>query len=161
MTRRVIAVTFAGPGPKVSGYPYLWVKAVTGFVHTAHCAKCLKGPFLKTSNDWVPPPNVRKEYELPAKAKALYICGVSRQGYAHNLHAPCEYAPGEVFSIEMVDRQTLIVEDARLLTIPALPDKWRGLPKSFTTCRNFRWAVATFGWPEKGRSLLDVAEVEA
>ena len=163
--KRVIRVMFEGTGPRVTGYPYLWIKAVTGFDHRAHCARCLKGPFLKATGDWVPPPNHWHEYTVPASAKALYICGVSKKGYVFNLHAPClpendvpfagrlRHHAG--FAMPLMDEQRLVVEGAVLMEIPALPDGWHHLPKSFTRCRNFQFGVQYFGWPEPGRSLLE------
>jgi hypothetical protein len=49
-------------------------------------------------------------------------------------------------SSEPVD-QTFLADDARLLPIPPLPEGFAGLPRAFTSCRMFRWGVATFGWP--------------
>ena len=148
---RIIYVTFNGPvGQKrVLGYPYLWIKAVTGFCRTEHCARCLKGPFLKPTNDWAPPPNVRTAYALPRNAVALYICGVSRRGYQFNLHAPVALADDDAPRIEMpmIDDQSLLVEHAKLLDIPPLKERWKGLDRTFTTCRNFQFGVAHFGYP--------------
>ena len=42
--------------------------------------------------------------------------------------------------------QTLIVHDARLLEIPALPDGFAGLDTTITRCRHFQFGVATFGY---------------
>ena len=151
-----IFVTFEGRGPKVTGYAFLWCKAVCGFRPQFHCAACLAGPFLKPAGTWAPPPNVRTEYVLPPSAKAMYVCGVSSpRGYATNLHAPCRPAPGEGFEMPMVDGQRLIVEGATLMDIPPLPDKWRGLTPAFTRCRNWRFGVSQFGYrdPDAQRSF--------
>ena len=157
---RSIFVTFKGRGPRVVGYPYLWVKNVVGFDARFHCAKCLRGQFLKQSNDWVPPPNVRTEYELGPKARAIYICGVSRRGYEFNLHAPCVPAPGAPqISIPMTDGQWLLLENAAVEPIPLLPEGFKGLQKAYWSCRNFQFGVAVFGYPDTQRSTLRNAEV--
>jgi hypothetical protein len=66
-----------------------------------------------------------------------------------------EYSTTDGFTVLMVDSQRLIVEGARLLDIPELPDGWRGLPQAFTRCRNWRFGVATFGYrdPDPQRSF--------
>ena len=156
---RSIFVTFEGHGRRVVGYTFLWIKSVHGFDARFHCAKCLKGTFLKPTGDWVPPLNVRKEYVLAPKAKALYICGVSRRGYAFNLHAPCQpddSAPPLV--VPMTDDQRLVIEQATLMTIPSVPNGWNGLPESYTSCRNWAWACSVFGWPASQKSLTPDVE---
>lgn len=138
------------------GYPYLWIKTVEGFNPREHCAKCLKGNFIRTGGHYIPPVNEWRTIDVPAQAKAIYVCGVSSGGYAQNLHAPLvPDQDADPIHIEMTHGQALIVEGAKMLRIPPLPDRWHGLPKSFTSCRNFQFAVATFGYPERGRSLLD------
>ena len=150
-----IRLIFTGTGPRVRGYPYLWIKSVEGFNHREHCAKCLKGDFIRTGGHYVPAINEWREIPMPPKARAIYVCGVSSHGYAHNLHAPLVHDPGaDPIHIEMDHGQHLIVEHAKMLMIPALPDRWGGLPKTFTSCRNFQFAVSLFGYPSKGRSLL-------
>ena len=157
---RSIFVTIEGPAGKtdLTGYMFFWAKAVVGFVPTHHCAKCLKGPFMKTSGQWAPPLGTRREFILPPAARALYICGVSRKGYDKNLHAPVEHEEGApLIVIPMLDDQQLFIENAKLMAIPPLPDGWNGLPKSFTTCRNWAWAGSVFGYPfprETGVSTL-------
>ncbi len=153
-TAKTISVTIEGPSDRLTGYLFFWVKAVTGFEHHNHCAKCLKGPFLKTSHQWAPPLHVRREFELPRSAKALYICGVSQKGYAFNLHAPCQPdATAERIVVPMVDDQRLVIEGARLMAIPPLPCGWKGLGREFTTCRNYQFGCAYFGYPDKQHSI--------
>lgn len=41
-------------------------------------------------------------------------------------------------------RRVVIVTDAERLMFPAVPDGYRGLPKSHTACRNFQWGVAAY-----------------
>jgi integrase len=89
-------------------------------------------------------------YDVPSDVAALYFCGVSDWskggGYAQNFHAPLVYAPGEEVVLPMFGGQVFRAADARLSPIPELPDGWQGLPRAFTTCRNFRFAVSVFGW---------------
>ena len=150
-----IRLIFTGSGPRVRGYPYLWIKSVEGFNHREHCAKCLKGDFIRTGGHYVPPVNEWRELPMPPKAKAIYVCGVSSAGYAHNLHAPLVPDPGaDPIHIELMHGQSLVIEHAKMLIIPPLPDRWHGLPKVFTSCRNFQFAVSLFGYPDGSRRSL-------
>ena len=142
---RSLFLTFEGPGPRVLGYRLLWVKAVVGFDANNHCARCLRGPILKSARE-LAAANVRKEFVMPKNARAIYICGVSSKGYHFNLHAPCvpDEAAGPTI-IPMTNGQRLIIENAALLPINPLPLGFAGRGPEFTTCRNWQFGVQTFG----------------
>ena len=154
---RSIALTIHGPSPILRGYPYFWIKAVLGFDPSNHCAKCLRGPFLKTTKQkWHGEPGERVAYEMPAEALALYVCGVTTRGWATNFHLPLWPRPDvEPFTVSMVLGQSITVENAEALTIPELADGYRGYSKAFTTCRNWRFGVALFGEPPLLRPDLE------
>jgi len=86
-----------------------------------------------------------------ADYRAIYICGVARDGYhrkpktnyPHNLHAVIIPRPGAHGSLSFEQWQ-LEVTDGVFDAIPNLDDlpaEYRGLANEFTTCRIFRWAV--------------------
>lgn len=87
---------------------------------------------------------------------AVYICGVSKQGYSrktnypHNVHVAIwpETGTVEKWSFE---KWALHIRNGRLLPIPAkeedLPTRYRSLPPEYTTCRIFRWSACFFGRP--------------
>lgn len=148
MDRR-IALTIHGPMKVVTGYPIFWIKAVLAFDATVHCAKCLKGPFMKTTKQqWHGAPGERVVYDMPADALALYVCGVTMRGWATNFHLPLWPRPDvEPFTVPMVNGQSMTVENAEALSIPGLPDDFCGFSREFTTCRNWRFGVSLFGQP--------------
>lgn len=124
------------------GYPYYWIKAVKGFNGENHCARCLVGPFVHVRADAWP---MNRPVALDLKgAKYGYICGVSDEGYAKNLHLPFLPEAGARVEMKLVKGQTIVLEGGRLLPIPGLPDRWCNLPRAFTTCRNFQFGVAYF-----------------
>ena len=73
-----------------------------------------------------------------------YVCGVTGRGYPTNLHVA--FRPGKDAVIEEVlpHWQRLTIVGAERLPIPPLPEGWRGLDQSFTTCRNFRFGAHYF-----------------
>lgn len=138
-------ITFGSMGRgSVVGYKHLWIKSVEGFRHDVHCARCLKGHFVR------PMPQVNEPLTLTVGGPilAFYVCGVSYHGYASNLHVPIVPDPDAApIKVRMTDHQWLTVEGARILEIPPLQKGWQGLTKPFWSCRNFQFAVAAFGYP--------------
>jgi hypothetical protein len=132
-----------------AGYRYLWLKFVSGFAPNRHCARCLSGGYSKRVRNNLPEgPQVLVMDEKP-EAACLYLCGVTPgalwQAWGNNLHIPFVPEAGSV--IEKVDYrgQLFVIENARELTFPPLPDGWGGYNRSYTTCRNFQFAVDYFG----------------
>ena len=136
-----------GEGATLTGYSYFWMKFVTGFDPTQHCARCLRGGYVAgVSKDMEL--NTPLDLVLP-RTSVGYICGVARgRNYARNLHLPFVREAGNVERMDMLDGQELVLSNARRLPIPGLPDGWADLPKAFTTCRNFQFAVDRFGFDE-------------
>lgn len=133
-------------------FMWLWAKYVVGFNERYHCTNCLRGRyshrFSKTRN-----PQLTNEHEITfdehAGHRAIYICGVARQGfsvkknYEHNVHLaiiPSDKA-ASVYSFE---RWTVEIQNGSLLPIPSIPElpvQYGQLPPAYTTCRIFRWAA--------------------
>lgn len=141
-----IKVVIVSPFEKVEGYRYFWVKRVSGWLPTQHCARCLKGPFERFDGDYAPQPNTPAVVTLRGKEQYLYVCGVAQpRDWSANFHAPMRPVDGARFELPMRLGQRLIVEGAELLPIPSLPAGWHGLPTSFTTCRNYQFGAEYFG----------------
>lgn len=145
MTERLVVphLTITG-GATLTGYPYFWIKAVTGFDPSNHCARCLKGHYVFTGPKmcW----QMNRAVSLDLKGARLgYICGVTTRGWATNLHIPFRPKLGSVVEAELPNRQQLRLVDAEKLDIRPLPNGWKGFDRSFTTCRNFQFGVQYFG----------------
>lgn len=128
-------------------FRYLWLKYVTGFDLSVHCARCLVGQY---SRMFPYRKRVTELYNEPLEehsAKWLYLCGVSNR-YENNLHIAFEEAEGETLLYD--DGKTIVeIEGARQIPIIQLEsyDKEpKGHLKEFNTCRNWRFAYQmTYG----------------
>ena len=121
-------------------FRYLWVKYVTGFDLSQHCARCLKGkysrvfPFREHITE-------AHDFDLnEAEYNYIYICGVTDK-YEENLHivlVPSEetftYDDGETsFVIEGATRIQIVQQRSYYL-------EPTGDLKEFYTCRNWQFA---------------------
>jgi hypothetical protein len=135
-----------------SDFMWLWAKYVVGFNEQYHCTNCLRGRysrrFSKARN-----PLLAQEHEIAFDEhdghRAIYICGVARQGYStktnypHNVHIAIAPMAGSQASFQF-EKWTVQIENGTVLSIPApgdLPPRLRELPAPFTTCRIFRWGT--------------------
>jgi hypothetical protein len=145
-------------------FMWLWAKYVVGFNERYHCTNCLRGRysrrFSKARN-----PHLATDREIffdeRSDHRAIYICGVARQGYSgkknypHNVHLAIRPAPG-VESDFGFEQWRVAIKNGSILVIPgpdSLPANLRSLPARFTTCRIFRWGAAN------ARSLFDSAPI--
>lgn len=129
---------------------HLWLKQVTGFRPDVHCARCLKGRFERAVTPRLVADGLPHTFDL--SDGLWYLCGVAvRGGWSYNLHVAFETAQSNrVVLLEDARHQAQVVlEGARQLEIPSLPSGWRGLTRPFTTCRNFQFGVARFGYPQE------------
>lgn len=152
----VPVLTFTGPGPKMPGFPFLWLKYVRGFDRREHCAKCLvgafSGAFKKAKGGTREKPwggDIRTDVPIvldETDAPLLYLCGVS-SGYKHanNLHVAFRPQHASVIEGRTWNGFKFVIENAEQLAIPALPAGFLGLPASYTTCRNFQFGWTVFG----------------
>ena len=137
-----------------SAFMWLWAKYVRGYNPSKHCTNSLLGKYSKLlsghSDLLTMPSRIPLNEISTGEYAAIYICGVSKDGYRkrenypHNLHAVIRPAKGQKDSIRFED-WSLSVENGLFMPIPTLeqiPEKYRGLSASYTTCRIFRWAVA-------------------
>ena len=155
-----------------SSFVWLWAKYVRGIRDTHHCTNALIGPYsrrLSRHNPDLASTSILVLDEVPLdRFVAIYICGVAAQGYRtkanypHNLHAAIQPLRGAQDRF-VFEQWVLEVRNGIFSPIPSLeqlPDRYRGLPNEFVTCRIFRWAVGhgqalvegTFGSNDSTRS---------
>lgn len=123
------------------GFRHLWVRYVRGVRLDRHCALS----FVGKGDPRVRPRATLLEEPLTldvARVPMIYLCGVALGTYAQNLHVAMAPEVGATFEVETYNGYVVRGSGARLLPIPPLPEGWNGLGPKFTTCRNFRAAVA-------------------
>ena len=59
---------------------------------------------------------------------------------------PFIYAPGAEVVAATYNGVAIHIANARRLDIPWIDDGWNGFPRSYTTCRNWQFGVAHFGY---------------
>ena len=140
-----------GPGvPTVSlftttqTFRYLWLKYVTGFDLSVHCARCLVGKYSTHFSKGKT--RIVGARLNEATARFYYICGVTEPyRWKDNLHLVFRYKPGAV--IQYDDGKTgIVIEDAEQIVIRKLPDyhcEPHGTDRAYHTCRNWRFAYQT------------------
>jgi hypothetical protein len=83
----------------------------------------------------------------------VYVCGVGSglksELWKKNLHLPLRYAEGQVLEFTAYNEYRFRAENAALVDIPELPEGWQGKDREHTRCKNFRFAVAAFGFPPR------------
>jgi hypothetical protein len=138
-------------------FMWLWTKYVTGFNEKCHCTNAIRGRYSrklwKGNPGLTAQPTVTLDEQPEDSYRAIYVCGVIRQGYAasrnyaHNVHAAILPVPGAQDEWVFEDWK-LRVDNGRFLPIPVgagqLPVRYQGLPDAFTSCRIFRWAAQFF-----------------
>ena len=70
----------------------------------------------------------------------VYMCGGAPR-WRDNFHAAVIYAEGEAVDVPTYNGLTARFENGRLIPIEPLGVGFRGLDETFTTCRNFQFAV--------------------
>jgi hypothetical protein len=136
-----ITVTIEGQQTNLSGFMHWWLKSVRGYRLDVHCARCLVGPYEKRINRAMP---LNEPVEL--RGDLVYLCGVADgRRWVNNFHAAAKLEIGTRFSVPTYNGLTVHFENARMIAIEPLPDGWNGLDKSFTTCRNYQFAVQMAG----------------
>jgi hypothetical protein len=153
-----------------SAFVWLWAKYVRGVNPAQHCTASLRGWYstrlsAASNPDLVRQTALRLDERPPEAWRAIYVCGVAREGYhrkprtnhPHNLHAVILPRTGATDRL-VFERWELELTGGVFDPIPVeadLPAAYRTLPSEFTTCRIFRWAVSNqgrFTGPDEGRS---------
>jgi hypothetical protein len=140
------------PSRPLPGFPYFWLKYITGFDARHHCAQCFVGPYHKGIWSTVRVPSVHVLTQAKGWTYA-YLCGVAETAWADNLHVPLESAPGQEVELFTYNGIRIHVTNARRLEIPWIADGWNDFPRSYTTCRNFQFGVDRFGYDGVARPI--------
>jgi len=137
-------------------FKWLWAKYVTGFDESHHCTNSVRGyysrNFSKHNGLMSPLSTITFDEHSPSRFDAIYICGVSSNGYRakrnypHNVHAAIllDSASVDEWSFEA---WRMSIQGGRFLSIPPiedLPERYARLGKEFTSCRIFRWAACFY-----------------
>jgi hypothetical protein len=140
------------PGP-IQGFRFFWAYYVSGFYQSAHCQPCFKGSLSNQLNTRTARSGELYVMSERRSFRYLYICGVGvgPKSLLHekNFHLPLEIEPGAREIRKTYNGYTITVENGRPLPIPELEAGWKGLDLETTRCKNFRFAVAHFGWKDK------------
>jgi hypothetical protein len=140
-------------GPYVTGFAHLWVKYVTGFAPSVHCARCLLGPFSQRVRPNAFPVNEPVELDEYGGYDYLYLCGVAKPySWRNNLHLAVVPCPGHTAEAEAWNGVVFRIDGAMAVAIPELPIGYDGRTKAFTTCRNWRFGVSAYGLPAMPRA---------
>ncbi len=124
-----------------------WLAYINGFTIDQHCQRCFRGLYGNSGRrvSLSMPLNQPVPLDETSDYRHLYLCGVSHAGYANNFHLAFEYAAGSPdIILPSAGGMRIVVENARRLEIPSLPDGYGGYPRSFTTCRNWQFGVAYY-----------------
>lgn len=139
------------PGP-VQGFRFFWAYYVTGFRQSAHCQPCFKGKLSPSLNSRTVRSGTAYVMNERRTFPYLYVCGVGvgpeKLLREQNFHLPLRPEPGGREVRETYNGYVITVENGRAVPIPELPDGWNGLDTPTTRCKNFRFAVAQFGWSD-------------
>lgn len=141
-------------------FRYLWAKYVHSGNLEHHCAQCMRGKYSKLFSGYnenlISQPVLDMNEVRVSDYKALYFCGVFKQGYPrtnypHNVHFIVIPEKGATAHWEF-ENWKVDIENGRLSAIPEesdLDDRFFKEPydEHFYTCRNFRWMVGFF-YPE-------------
>lgn len=123
------------------GPSYWWLKYVRGFDARKHCIRCLVGVKSLRVGRRMPHGVLIPLDE--ASAPYLYLCG-GFSTWEKNLHVAMAPDPEGEFSAVASNGAVVTFRGLRRLPIPPLPAGFRGLPLSFTTCRNFQFGYSVF-----------------
>lgn len=131
--------------PTLTGWKYFWMKTVVGFDSGKHCARCLRGEYVKAVGLDTP---VNEDVALDyPNGTVLYLCGVSTPyQWRNNLHLPVRVMAGAVAEVEAWNGDRVTITGAEPMPIDGLVAR-RAFPtrtSAFLTCRNFQFGAQYF-----------------
>ena len=123
----------------------MWLKEVTGFDPSFHCAKCLKGRYLVEYGLHLKNANLIK---LSAEEESVYYaCGVaSPYKWANNMHLAMKAKLGSICQINLYNGDTLTFSGFQKIDFnenvasSLFPEK----NANYLTCRNFQFGSFWF-----------------
>ena len=134
-------------------FRYIWAYYVKGYNPAKHCQPCFIGARVEEFS--TPTAMSGKSVSLSRMDRYpfVYVCGVGlgpkRELRKQNLHFPLRSSEGRVAEVRTSNGYHLRAENAEVVEIPELPENWEGFDREHTRCKNFRFAVASFGYPPK------------
>jgi hypothetical protein len=138
-------------------FMWLYAKYANGCNPQHHCTNAIRGKysrrFLRLNKDFMPGQTIVLD-EFPTNQwDAIYICGVSRSGYAkhenypHNVHVAILPREGGSDHWEF-ENWKMDVRGGVFERVPSedeIPEVFvRQLPEKFWTCRMWRWAISHY-----------------
>lgn len=133
----MMKLTIDGPNHHLEGFMFWWLKDVRDYRLDVHCARCLVGPYDRRINK-----RMATHHPIELRSDLIYLCGVaSTRKWVNNFHVAARLAPGKRIVMPTYNQHTVIIDHAEAIPIVPLEDGYKGLPKSFTTCRNYQFAV--------------------
>ena len=141
------ALKIVGRRQRLTGFRHWWLKYVTGAKFDDHCARCLVGKYSQKvkANALINRGIFLDEAE---GFDYLYLCGVNQggRGWHDNFHLAIKPTldAGDQISVETYNGFEVKILGGKQVNFDPLPDKWRGMAKSFTTCRNYQFAVHAY-----------------
>lgn len=142
------AIIYLTGNENQKNWRYLWARHVIGFQSSIHCARCLKGEYIKPigkhmpANEWI-------DIDLP-DGEWLYLCGVaSHRCWADNLHLACRISAGDQASVLTHHGDKIVIDGAAayLFDDQKARELFPERGEDFLTCRNFQFAAQVYGRP--------------
>lgn len=123
--------------PTLAGFPYFWIKYVSGANLVMHCAAALAGHWHRGFKPPIALPTVQvlNQYATPY----VYLCGVADSQWSDNIHVPMAYAQGESIEMTTYNGIRIQITNARLLPIPCLASTVAGAVERHVRRRGIRW----------------------
>jgi hypothetical protein len=141
----------SGAPGKIDGFRFLWAYYVSGYNPARHCQPCFKGRRVEEFCTRTASAGRTVILDLIDRYPFVYVCGVARgpkrELAGKNLHFPLRYAAGRVEEITTYNGYILRAQNAERVEIPSLPPNWEGKSEEHVRCKNFQFAVASFGYP--------------
>ena len=138
-----IRLTEVDRRPQLAGFRYFWLKRVTGFNPSVHCAGCLKGEYVKAVGLTLP---AGADIPVPATAGDLfYLCGVaSPYRWENNAHIALRARKDATATLTLYTGATVTITGAERVpfTDEAALQHYPGKGRAFLTCRNYQFGAA-------------------
>lgn len=152
--QQIITLEVTGPNNEIGripGFRYLWAFYVNGYDPEKHCQPCFRGARVPEFSTPTAQSGRRFDLNRMDQFPYVYVCGVGigpkADLWKQNLHLPLRYVEGQVEELTSYNGFRFRAENAALVDIPELPEGWQGKDREHTRCKNFRFAVAAFGFP--------------
>jgi hypothetical protein len=141
------------PPGSIQGFRFFWAFYVSGYKPELHCQRCFRGSGVREFTTRTATSGSTVVFDRMDRYPYVYVCGVGagpkRELRLKNCHFPLEYCEGAVAEATTYNGYVFVAQNAKGVPIPELPSAWNGLDDEHTRCKNFRFAVAAFGYPPR------------